>query len=737
MLKKKKYILSAILLLTTASFIVSAGVDFTNTRIMYSTNDATIIFYNTTGNDSIFVINSDLYGNTRLTINGSTGLVNISENLTIESFTVAGFVKNNAFGLLSGGNGIVIGDISGPGDGRWLKVDGSNMMLGDLDMNTNDIDNVNDLDVHNDLHVADKIENLNDATTYFDFDAGRIRYYAGGVEILDMIATLATFGVNVTFEQNVTIDNNLTVTNNITGYNITSNGYFIGDGSLLSNLSTFWVRVGTTLHPATNNDDVQLNGSLWFNGDYEFLREAINGNIMAFQVNDASDRDFVFRNTGAGHATVGINVDNPSYPLEISDDNAIMELTSDNPIGEAGIIFDRIGKRWLLTCEKEYEGDFILRDITNGRVVFHIDNTTNDFNLSSNFNITGNIKPAFNVTYDLGSPLMQWNNVYGNNFHGDGGNLINISGIGSNPFNQWLNTTDNATFTDLNLTGNLTVEGTTKHYDDVNISGLTKNDQPHINLRAYDQVGFDTWKQSEIRFLDHSLNVVGRIWYNIDSSATPYGVNVVSSANILLDANSGAGEIVFGGTTVWNDNVKIYLGNPALGFDGRFQLFANDNRGFLNPVCWSLGCVVYPDSFTWNDNLIDTDFIFNSSKGNAMIIDGATGDVNITGITNHSDHVLPTLNNTYNLGAFGLCWNTIYTNNVSSCSPLRLKTGGITKINITDDEVIVYVNFNATENIILPLDTPTTPSIGSMHYEPTNATLAIHDGTQWRWYSPD
>ena len=72
----------------------------------------------------------------------------------------------------------------------------------DLDMNTNDISNVNDLTVDNDITLNDKLEHLGDGDTYLDFDANQIRLYAGGTTILNMVTTLATFGVNVTIDGN-------------------------------------------------------------------------------------------------------------------------------------------------------------------------------------------------------------------------------------------------------------------------------------------------------------------------------------------------------------------------------------------------------------------------------------------------------------------------------------------------------------------------------------------------------
>ncbi len=136
-------------------------------------------------------------------------------------------------------------DVTGAGFGLWNydgttvfpKVDGSDAQINGslalesfLDMDFNDINNVNDLhvdndaDVGNDLHVADKIENLNDATTYFDFNAGQILFFAGGVQFLNMQNSLATVGVNVVMDENLTVANNTELggTLDMTGNNITN-----------------------------------------------------------------------------------------------------------------------------------------------------------------------------------------------------------------------------------------------------------------------------------------------------------------------------------------------------------------------------------------------------------------------------------------------------------------------------------------------------------------------------------
>ena len=97
----------------------------------------------------------------------------------------------------------------------------------DLDMLTNDISNINNIYVDNDIILNDKLEHTGDGDTYFDFDNNNIELVVGGTSILDMIPTLATFGVDVMFE-------NITATEiQITNTTYTWNMYINATGVLV------------------------------------------------------------------------------------------------------------------------------------------------------------------------------------------------------------------------------------------------------------------------------------------------------------------------------------------------------------------------------------------------------------------------------------------------------------------------------------------------------------------------
>lgn len=227
--KRKKYVISsllvALLLLVT---VTSARVDLNSYTIDLSNkNQLRYIFYDSAGNDSTLYFDSDTHENTRMKINGTTGMINITENLTMESFTIpgVGFVKNLANGKLTGGNSILIGDISAIGDGRWLKLDGSNantdINIGIYDFTTTG--NINASAFHGD---GGNLTNISTASDDWNRSGTTLYTYYDG-DSVQINSTLYTKG-NITMEGNRTINatENLTIGN--------PGDIVLGDGTLRS-----------------------------------------------------------------------------------------------------------------------------------------------------------------------------------------------------------------------------------------------------------------------------------------------------------------------------------------------------------------------------------------------------------------------------------------------------------------------------------------------------------------------
>lgn len=77
-------------------------------------------------------------------------------------------------------------------------------LTGDLDMSTNDINNVNNINVDNDIILNDRLEHTGDGDTYMDFNNNEILWYAGGTLLLTLQQSGLTINDNVTISENIT-----------------------------------------------------------------------------------------------------------------------------------------------------------------------------------------------------------------------------------------------------------------------------------------------------------------------------------------------------------------------------------------------------------------------------------------------------------------------------------------------------------------------------------------------------
>ena len=105
---------------------------------------------------------------------------------------------------------------------------------------------------------------------------------------------------------NITATGNITTTANITG------DYFYGDGSLLTGISDFWNRVGTTLSPKTAGDDITTTGTV----------SANRVNVVK-STSTTSDEGInaVITSSGTGTATSGVT--SAIYGNSVSSSSAI------------------------------------------------------------------------------------------------------------------------------------------------------------------------------------------------------------------------------------------------------------------------------------------------------------------------------------------------------------------------------------------------------------------------------
>lgn len=227
--------------LICATAINAQRTDHEETHTSYSDmSEYTIRFYDVIGNDSIYIFDSDQYGTHVMVLNGTDGSVtfygNITmmRNLTMNEFTVAGFVKNDASGLLSGGNSIDISDDTNLGGTAPIIIVGDDVTItqagvaSDGYLSSADWINFNTAygwGDHSGLYsLLNHIHNFNysgynqdlnttNAVTFTTIDTGQ-----GANELYGMDQNVLTSS-DVEFE-NVTVDNQIVMSNGGITWNI-------------------------------------------------------------------------------------------------------------------------------------------------------------------------------------------------------------------------------------------------------------------------------------------------------------------------------------------------------------------------------------------------------------------------------------------------------------------------------------------------------------------------------------
>ena len=269
-----------------------------------------------------------------------------------------------------------------------VATTGSYVNLSDKPTIPNDIDDLADVDTSSTAPTTGQVLKWN-GTNWAP--ANDITQGGGGLDADTLDGQDSTYYLNY---------NNLSNTptifdgtwNSLTGTPTTLSGYGITDAvSRLGNVNitgTLTVAVDTGVIVGENSD-----ASLSIEGSVATLKSLTNGNDLKIAVTTGvgANTDVMFVDTSASR--VGFFNLTPQYNVDV---NGTFKATTiyGNGANLTNLSLDQV--------------------ITGGSA------TTQPFS-------TGTLTSATANTFDLGSSSNKWNNVYANNFYGDGSNLTNVS----------------------------------------------------------------------------------------------------------------------------------------------------------------------------------------------------------------------------------------------------------------------------------------------------------------------
>ena len=330
--------------------------------------------------------------------------------------------------------------------------------------------------------------------------------------------------LNGTFE----VSNDLSAANNI----ITSN--------------SFYCFVDTTV-----NNNLYANQKLFF-GSGTF--EPISSNLST-----DSSHAFMYGNSNF----IGVNIQNP---------NAIFHVTSNVP-EETNILVVESSNNYIrniLAQNKNDRGVVLDADDTSANLYFHLDSSTNRFNVSDaniTYTLGGNLSTSVSNDFIVHSKFNNIRALENIHFDSSGGYVLDTSGTNTvidrsnanmttdisgiynfHSFGDYLlSTSDDMNFTVLN--GNINIDtNKTNYHSFVNISHTTRG----ISGETYDQM-LTVYDVSNVPFLPNAYDISGILTGN-----SIVGVAKDSSSNTfirLISANTQLGS-AYGGGVFPNDTSR-------------------------------------------------------------------------------------------------------------------------------------------------------------------------------------
>ena len=521
-------------------------------------------------------------------------------------------------------------------------------------------------------------------------------------------------GNNATFSQNANISGNLIVLGNITGNNITSSNNFTadlitGDAANLGNLSVTGnatinaANISTNLNVTNTINATQVNANLtgiMLNGTSNAQFTAINGsfavsvggnpNVLTVTNSSISVAGNITTagNVAANNLTVSSNANITSGNINATGNiNANSSIVANGNISGNNLnVTNNISAAGNLTANNFFGR--IQGALANGNSNVSIATANGNIVLTSGGNSTLTVTPA-NITVS-GNTVIAGNattiglsasgNVNANNVvvtSNIAGNNLSLSGTitsGAITSNGLISTTGNVSAGNLNITANSSIAS-----GNLNVAGnITGNNSNIANIYG--------------NFI--SINGLANVvTLNANGSISTTG-NVTSAANVVAN-NASVGNLITAGALTVTANVQGGNFNASNAITAGGSLLVNSITS--NTTISAGGNVSVTGNVAVAQAITATGNINTSANLTVAVNANVNGNLRVGG--NVSSNLIPSANNTYNLGTPTQRWQDLYLSNSTiylGTTTLSANASGVTISGNIDTANISTGNINAT-----------------------------------------
>ena len=396
------YCLFAIFVMMVLSNVAIGRIDVYGSISEYKctgTSEANITFYNTVGNDSVFCFYSDDHGTRVMCLNGSTGNVTIYSNLTaIKNITANYFIGDGSLltGIGAGGNPFnqdlnttdspTFAGLTLTGFNGFLKATAG--VVSTTSIQVNDISNIYStfLNLSGNNSNQDIDIGIYDFTTTGNITAGA--FFGDGGNLTNINASNITGDLGI---ENISVNN---ISEFTPGYGI----HLLDNTTVTENLTVgeqIFVPNGFTATPSYAFASAPNSGISY--AVFSLAISLITQGVVRAQINNQA-----------------LSMSVPIWLQDGTRDKPSFAFSGD---ADTGFYLNASG-----ILEFVAGGEEVGRFYEGGNWSF-----VGNVSVGDNLDVSGDIKPTTNISFDLGNNTLWWDNLYARILHGDIGNCTNVT----------------------------------------------------------------------------------------------------------------------------------------------------------------------------------------------------------------------------------------------------------------------------------------------------------------------